>query len=74
MGVFSYFDKKYKHLRRYNQILRVFFKYGFEDLVSYMEEKDQYRFIRRFILPKSFLTFSSWAICFKMFASPRVAK
>ncbi|MBC7864855.1 MAG: hypothetical protein IAF38_17910 [Bacteroidia bacterium] len=54
MGVYTYFGDKYKYLRRYNQILRVFFKYGFEDLVSYMDEKKRFRFLRK-LVPDSLL-------------------
>jgi ubiquinone biosynthesis protein len=49
MGLLALFGGRYRHLKRYNQILRIFFKYGFEDLVSYMEEKKRFRFLRKFI-------------------------
>jgi ubiquinone biosynthesis protein len=52
MGIFSYIDGKYHHLRRYNQIMRVLLKYGFEDLVSYMEEKKRFQFLKK-LIPKS---------------------
>jgi len=52
MGILNYIEGKYHHLRRYNQIISVFLKYGFEDLVSYMEEKKRFQFLKRF-LPKS---------------------
>lgn len=50
MGIFSYFEVKFRRIRRYNQIIRVFLKYGFEDIVSYMEEKKKFRFLKK-ILP-----------------------
>ncbi len=52
MGLFSYIDGKYQYLRRYNQIMRVLLKYGFEDLVSYMEEKKRFQFLKK-LVPKS---------------------
>lgn len=52
MGLLSYIDGKYHHLRRYNQIMRVLLKYGFEDLVSYMEEKKRFTFIKK-LIPKA---------------------
>lgn len=53
MSLLSYFDKKYKYVRRYNQIIRVLLKYGFEDLVSYMEENKRFAFLKR-LIPKSY--------------------
>jgi ubiquinone biosynthesis protein len=52
MGLFSYIDGKYHHLRRYNQIIRILLKYGFEDLVSYMEDKKRFQFLKK-LIPKS---------------------
>ncbi len=49
MGLLSYLRKRYKHFRRYNQIMSILLKYGFEDLVSYMEEKKRFIFLRKFI-------------------------
>jgi ubiquinone biosynthesis protein len=49
MGLFAYLDVKYHYLRRYNQIISVLFKYGFEDLVAYLEENKRFRFIKKFI-------------------------
>ena len=49
MDFFSYFRQRYKHIRRYNQIMRVLLKYGFEDLVTYMEEKKRFSFLKRLI-------------------------
>lgn len=54
MGILNYIEGKYHHIRRYNQIISVLFKYGFEDLVSYMEEKKRFQFLKR-LLPKSTL-------------------
>ncbi len=52
MGLFSYITGQYSYIRRYNQIMRVLLKYGFEDLVAYMEEKKRFSFLKKFI-PKS---------------------
>src|SRR3989338_924487 len=49
MGLFSGIKRRYRSFRRYNQIIRVFVKYGFEDLVSQMIESSSFRFLRRLI-------------------------
>lgn len=49
MGVFSSIGKRYKSARRYNQIIRVLFKYGFEDLVQYMQEQKRFGIIRKIV-------------------------
>lgn len=49
MGLFSGLGRRYRSFKRYNQILRVFFKYGFENVVSQMIESGRYKFIRRLI-------------------------
>lgn len=55
MGLLSFIERKFRRIRRYNQIIRVLMKYGFEDLVSYMEEKKRFQFLRK-LLPKRFFT------------------
>ena len=45
-------ERRYKSVTRYNQILKVLVKYGFEDLVQYIEEHKRFSFYQRFI-PKS---------------------
>lgn len=52
MGFLSSIDKRYHRIKRYNQILSVLLKYGFEDLVTYMEEKKRFLFLKR-LIPKS---------------------
>ncbi|MBI4947003.1 MAG: AarF/ABC1/UbiB kinase family protein [Bacteroidetes bacterium] len=52
MGFLSYIDGKYSYIRRYNQIIRVLFRYGFEDFVSYMEERKRFTWIKN-LIPKS---------------------
>jgi len=52
MGLYSSIGRKYKSVTRYNQILKVLVKYGFEDLVQYMEEKKRYTFFRK-LVPRS---------------------
>lgn len=49
MGFLSLLDKRYNRIKRYNQIIRVLLKYGFEDLVSYLEEKQRFRLLKRLI-------------------------
>ena len=53
MGFFSIFSSGRKsNFRRYNQIIRVLVRYGFEDLVSYLEEQKRFRFLRS-LIPRS---------------------
>ena len=54
MSLFSSIARRYRSVKRYNQILRVFVKYGFDDLVSYMEEQKRFSWIRK-LIPKSFI-------------------
>ncbi len=55
MGLIDYIENKYKHLRRYNQIISVLVKYGFEDLAAYMEESKRLRFLKK-LIPKATYT------------------
>lgn len=52
MGLLAFIERKYHRIRRYNQIIGVLIKYGFEDLVSYMEEKKRFQFLKK-LIPKS---------------------
>ncbi|MDX1349645.1 MAG: AarF/UbiB family protein [Putridiphycobacter sp.] len=52
MSILSDIRRRYKSVARYNQILRVLVRYGFEDLVQYMEEKKRYSFLRK-LVPRS---------------------
>ena len=52
MGLLSYIGKKYHRIRRYNQIMSILLKYGFEDLVYYMEDQKRFLFLKKFI-PKA---------------------
>lgn len=52
MGLFSGITRRYKHVRRYNQVIGVFLKYGFEDLVSYLNENKRFEFLRK-LIPRS---------------------
>uniref|UniRef100_UPI0025DFCBAF ABC1 kinase family protein n=1 Tax=Winogradskyella sp. TaxID=1883156 RepID=UPI0025DFCBAF len=52
MSLYSDIGKKYKSAARYNQILKVLVKYGFEDLVQYLEKKKRYQFLRK-LIPKA---------------------
>lgn len=53
MGLLSGIRHKLKSAARYNQILRVLLKYGFEDLVSYLEEEKRYGWLRKLVPKKS---------------------
>jgi ubiquinone biosynthesis protein len=52
MGLFSSLRERYRSFVRYNQILRVFVRYGFEEIVSHMISTGRYSFIRR-LIPKT---------------------
>jgi ubiquinone biosynthesis protein len=52
MSLYTDIGKKYKSAARYKQILKVLVKYGFEDLVQYLEEKKRYHFLQK-LIPKS---------------------
>lgn len=54
MGFFSSEPGGISQFRRYNQILKVLMKYGFKDVVSYLEENKRWKFLKIF-LPKSTL-------------------
>lgn len=63
MGLVKSIKRKYKSVSRYNEILKVLVKYGFDDLVHHLEEKKKYDFLRRFIPRSSIveaLKFSKW--------------
>ena len=49
MGIFSSISDRYNSVARYNQIIKVLVKYGFDDLVYYMRKEKRYRFFQRFI-------------------------
>ena len=63
MSIFFNIGRRYKSIARYNQILRVLLKYGFEDLVQHLEERKRFTFLRR-LIPKRrkehALQFSKW--------------
>lgn len=64
MGIITGIGKNLKSISRYNQILKVLLKYGFEDLVQYLDERQQYTFVQKFIpkaSKKHALEFSKWA-------------
>jgi len=64
MGLISGIQKKYKSASRYNQILKVLVKYGFEDLVQHMEERKRFGALRKLIPRQSRIhasKFSKWA-------------
>lgn len=53
MGILSLFGKRYGYLKRYNQVLSVMLKYGYEDLVSYLDDKKRLGFLKRLIPNKT---------------------
>lgn len=55
MWFFGSIIRWWKSVRRYNQILRVFVKYGFQDLVSYLEAEKRFGFIRKMV-PRAVVT------------------
>ncbi len=52
MGIFSRIRSRYRSFVRYNQILRVLVKYGFEDWVHHLQKEKKLLFFRR-LIPKS---------------------
>ena len=52
MGLFSGIGRRYRSFRRYNQIIRVFVKYGYEDIMSQLIRSSSFRFIRS-LIPKT---------------------
>ena len=52
MGIISGIGKNFRSISRYNQILKVLIKYGFEDFVDYLEESKQYTFLQK-LIPKA---------------------
>ncbi|WP_372793951.1 ABC1 kinase family protein [Lutibacter sp.] len=64
MGILTGIRKNFKSISRYNQILRVLLKYGFEDLVYYLDERKQYTFFHK-LIPKASrkhaLLYTKWA-------------
>lgn len=64
MGLIIDIVKRFKSISRYNQILRVLMKYGFDDLVQYLEENKNYTFIQKLIpnsTKKRVSQYSKWA-------------
>jgi len=64
MGVVTDIGKKFKSISRYNQILKVLLKYGFDDLVNYLGENKEYIFIQKLIpnsTRKRVQEYSKWA-------------
>jgi ubiquinone biosynthesis protein len=64
MGLLSGIRLKYKSASRYNEILRVLIKYGFEDLVYYLEKEKRHMWLWK-IIPKSSrdhaIKYTKWA-------------
>ena len=63
MVLFTDIRSRFRSIVRYNQILRVLFKYGFEDLVQHLEQRKKFTFLRYFIpraSRKHALQFTKW--------------
>lgn len=64
MGIIAGIGKNFRSISRYNQILKVLIKYGFEDLVDYLEENKKYTLLQK-LIPKSSrkqaTQYSKWA-------------
>ncbi|WP_347925613.1 AarF/UbiB family protein [Pontimicrobium sp. SW4] len=64
MGIIAGIGKNFRSISRYNQIIKVLIKYGFEDLVDYLEENKQYTFLQK-LIPKTSrkhaTQYSKWA-------------
>ncbi|NNK81138.1 MAG: hypothetical protein HKO93_06545, partial [Flavobacteriales bacterium] len=52
MGLVTSVKHRVRSANRYNQILKVLVKYGFEDLVNYLDESNRYVFIQK-IIPRA---------------------
>lgn len=52
MSFFGSIGGKYRYIRRYNEIIGVLIKYGFEDFVAYLEEEKHFSFLKK-LIPKS---------------------
>ena len=64
MGILAGIGKNFRSISRYNQILKVLVKYGFEDLVDYLEEKKKYTILQK-LIPKASrkraIQYTKWA-------------
>jgi ubiquinone biosynthesis protein len=63
MGVVTSIKRKYQSAARYNEILRVLIKYGFEDLVQQLVEGQRFTFLKKLIPERSrahAMQFSKW--------------
>ena len=64
MGIIVGIGKNFRSISRYNQIIKVLIKYGFEDLVEYIEENKKYTFFQK-LIPKTSrkraIEYSKWA-------------
>ena len=64
MGIITDIKNKFKSISRYNQILKILIKYGFEDLVQYLEKNKRYTFIQKLIpnaTKRQVAKYSKWA-------------
>lgn len=63
MSLLGFIGSQYKHAKRYNQIIRILVKYGFEDYVDSLQKANRLAFLRKMV-PKSLkeeaLALSKW--------------
>jgi ubiquinone biosynthesis protein len=63
MGLFSFLSKELGYFRRFNTIIRVLAKYGFEDMVSYLTAHRRFPSLRRLIPKRTYnrsVTLTKW--------------
>jgi len=63
MGAIGVLKRRYRSLLRYNQILKVLVRYGFEDFVHQMNKEKRYSFFRKLIpqfIKKHAIDHSKW--------------
>jgi len=64
MGIIAGIGKNFRSISRYNQILKVLIKYGFEDLVDYLDDNKEYTILQKLISKasrKHATQYSKWA-------------
>jgi ubiquinone biosynthesis protein len=54
VGLLTYIGRKFTSFRRYNQIISVLLKYGFEELVAYMDERKRFTLLKKLIPKKTY--------------------
>jgi hypothetical protein len=60
MALFENIRQRYRSFRRFNHILRIFVRYGYEDVVSYLIETRRFSLLRK-LIPRA-LSFLAWIL------------